>query len=131
MQFILIRRTVESAKGKKEEKGQVLKRHDLFTRWQRTKCINSFIVPITDSAEGKWKFFLFLLFYKRNSKRRHSCATIELWMHLGGLLSTQETRVALDFASRNPHASFVLSNLPRASITRWSHAARLPFLKFS
>ena len=38
-------------------------------------------------------------------------------MHLGGLLSTQE-------------ASFVLSNLPRASITPWLHAARLPFLNF-
>ena len=42
-------------------------------------------------------------------------------MHLGGLLSTQEARVA-DF-----YASFVLSNLPRASITPWLHAARLPF----
>ena len=39
-------------------------------------------------------------------------------MHLGGLLSTQEARVA-DF-----YASFVLSNLPRASITPWLHAAR-------
>ena len=116
---------------KERKKKKVLERHDLFTRWQRTKYINSFIVQITDSAEGKWKFFLFLLFYKRNSKIRHSWATIELWMHLGGLLSTQETRVALGFASRNPHASFVLSNLSRASITRWSHTARLPFLKFS
>ena len=88
MQFTLIRRTVDSAKGKKEEKRQVLERHDLFTRWQSAKYINYFIVPITDSAEGKWKLFLFLLFYKRNSKRRDSCATIELWMHLGGLLGT-------------------------------------------
>ena len=43
-------------------------------------------------------------------------------MHLGGLLSTQEARVALG------DASFVLSNLPRASITPWLHVARLPFL---
>ena len=49
-------------------------------------------------------------------------ATMELWMPLGGLLSTQETRVALG------DAPFVLSNLPRASITPWFHAARLPFL---
>ena len=28
------------------------------------------------------------------------------------------------------NASFVLSNLPRASITRWLHAARLPFLNY-
>ena len=40
-------------------------------------------------------------------------------MHLGGLLSTQDS-----------YASFVLSNLPRASITPWLHAARLPFLNF-
>ena len=40
-------------------------------------------------------------------------------MHLGGLLSTQDS-----------YASFVLSNLPRASITPWLHAARLPFLKY-
>ena len=32
-------------------------------------------------------------------------ATIELWMHFGGLPSTQEARV---------YASFVLSSLPRA-----------------
>jgi len=44
--------------------------------------------------------------------------TIELWMHLGGLLSTQEARV---IASCDSNASFVLSNLPRA----W----RLPFVK--
>ena len=45
-----------------------------------------------------------------------------IWIHLGGLLSTQEARVALG----NSYDSFVLSNLPRASITRWLHAARLP-----
>ena len=45
-----------------------------------------------------------------------------LWIHLGGLLSNQEDRVALG----NSYDSFVLSNLPRASITRWLHAARLP-----
>ena len=45
-------------------------------------------------------------------------------MHLGGLLSTQEARVA------DSYASFVLSNLPRASITPWLHAARLPFLNY-
>ena len=46
--------------------------------------------------------------------------TIELWMHLGGLLSTQEARVALDYrlvqllrffralqTSRVPHNSIV------------------------
>ena len=36
------------------------------------------------------------------------------------LRSTQEAKVA----------SFVLSNLPRGSITRWLHAARLPLLKY-
>ena len=38
---------------------------------------------------------------------------MELLMHLGGLLST--------------YASFVLSNLPCASITPWLHAARLKY----
>ena len=35
-----------------------------------------------------------LICYKKNGKPC-SCATIELRMHLGGLLSTQEARVAL------------------------------------
>ena len=48
-------------------------------------------------------------------------------MALGGLLSTQEARVALGDSC----ASFVLSNLPGASITPWLHAARLPFLNLS
>ena len=52
---------------------------------------------------------------------------MELWMHLGGLQSTQEARVARG----DSNASFVLSNLPRASITPWLHAARLPFLNFN
>ena len=34
------------------------------------------------------------------------------------------------FVSCNSYASFVLRNLPRASITRWLHAARLPFLNY-
>jgi len=47
-------------------------------------------------------------------------AVIELYMHLGGLLSTQEARVASHsaIASCDSYASFVLSNLPRAYITR-------------
>ena len=53
-------------------------------------------------------------------------------MHLGGLLSTQEARVALGYRLvRLTYASFVLSNLPLASITPWLHTARLPFLKCS
>ena len=31
-------------------------------------------------------------------------------------------------ASCDPYASFVLKNLPRASLTPWLYAARLPFL---
>ena len=48
----------------------------------------------------------------KNGKRR-SCSYISLLMHLGGLLSTQEARVA-----RGDYASFVVSNFLRASITR-------------
>ena len=110
----------EKKKEKKTQR-QIFVRHDLLTRGSMTAYINSFTTPITNSTEGKRKYFLFWLFYKRNDKRCTG-ATIELWIHLGGLLSTQEDRVALG----NSYDSFMLSNLPRASITRWLHAARLP-----
>ena len=94
-------------------------------RWQHTSTCT---IPKTDSTEGKWTHFLPWLGYKRNGKRC-SCAAIELWIHLGGLLSTQEARVALGYTSSNSTLFLVLSNLPRTSITRWLHARRLPFLK--
>ena len=50
-------------------------------------------------------------------------------MHLGGFLGSQEAVVTLGYASINSYASFVPSNLLRASVTRWLHVARLPFLK--
>ena len=56
-------------------------------------------------------------------KEMVNVAAVQLWSYgctfLGGLLSTQDS-----------YASFVLSNLPRASITPWLQAARLPFLKY-
>ena len=52
---------------------------------------------------------------KRNGKLC-SCATIELWMHGRGFLSTQEAGVAPGYASSSSYVSFVLSNLSRASI---------------
>ena len=112
---------MQRKKKKKKNQRQIFVRHDLFTRGSMTAYINSFTTPITNSTEGKRKCFLFWLFYKRNGKRCTG-ATIELWIHLGGLLSNQEDRVALG----NSYDSFVLSNLSRASITRWLHAARLP-----
>jgi len=43
------------------------------------------------------------------------CATIELWMHLGGLLSTQEVKVAL-----LPHATLtLLSCLATSCVHPW------------
>ena len=42
------------------------------------------------------------------------CQDIE---HLGSLKSTQEARVALDFALCNSYACFVLSKLPARSIS--------------
>jgi len=45
-------------------------------------------------------------------------AVIELYMPLGGLLSTQEARVALGYRLVRLLRFFVLSNLPRAYITR-------------
>ena len=50
-------------------------------------------------------------------------------MHLGSLKSTQEARVALGCTSSNSYASFVLSKLPRASMTRYTHAKHEPILK--
>ena len=52
---------------------------------------------------------------KKKGKCR-SCAYIELLMHLGGLLSTQEARVALGYRLERllAYASFVLSNLQSA-----------------
>ena len=41
-----------------------------------------------------------------------SCASIELWMHLGSLEGTRAARVALGCASSNSYASLVLSKLP-------------------
>ena len=90
---------------------------DLFTRGQMEAYMNSYRWLNRRQMENN--VFLFWLCYKRNGKRC-SCATMELWMHLGGLLSTQDS-----------YASFVLSNLPRASITPWLHAARLPFLNLT
>ena len=46
-------------------------------------------------------FFSFDYVIKKNGKRC-SCATVELWMHLGGLLSTQEARVALGYRLVRP-----------------------------
>ena len=84
LQFTLRRRTVDSAK--KKIKGKFLKGMICLCtgRWQQTYQL---VHSADDSTEGKWKCFLFWLCYKRNGKRC-SCATIELWMHLGGLLST-------------------------------------------
>ena len=104
---------------KKNSKANFCKALFVYPR-SMTAYINSFTISMTNSNEGKRKCFLFWLFYKRNGKSC-SCATIELWIHLGGLLSTQEARVALG----NSYAFFVLSNLPRASMIRWLHAARL------
>ena len=119
LQFTSRRRTVDSVK--KKLKASFWKAW--FAYGLADYSIHQLVYSTDDSTEGEWKCFLFwLLCYKRNGKRC-SWATIELWMHLGGLLSTQEARVAL--AS---YASFVLSNFPRASMTRWLHAARLPFL---
>ena len=98
--------------SEKDIERQVFERRDLFTRWQMRAYLNQSTVTMTQ-PKANGNAFSFWLCYKRNGKCC-SCATIELWMHLGGLLSTQDARV-----------SFVLSNLPRASLTRWLHAARL------
>ena len=54
--------------------------------------------------------------------------TIELWMHLRGLLNTQEATCRV-IASCDSYASFVLSNLPHATITQYCTLWCLPFVK--
>ena len=60
-----------------------------------------------------------------------SCAYIKLWMHLGSLESTKKARVALGCASSYSYAFLVLSKLPRASITRYTHAKHENILYFN
>ena len=81
---------VDSAKEKL--KGKFLKNieHDLFTRGQMAAYMNS--DRWLNRRQMENNVFLFWLCCKRNGKRC-SCATTELWMHLGGLLSTQEARL--------------------------------------
>ena len=58
-------------------------------------------------------------------------ANVELWIHLGGLLSIEEASQSL---LATPQATFALfsylalGNLLRASIIQWRHAASLLFL---
>ena len=96
----------------------------------RVDYSNHQLVSSTDDWLNKkrMEYLLFWLCYKRNGKRC-SFATLELCMHLGGFLGSQEAIVTLGYASINSYASFVPSNLLRASVTRWLHVARLPFLK--
>ena len=94
MPFTWRRRTVDSAKQKLE--GKFLKNieDDLFTRAQMAAYMNS--DRWLNRRQMENNAFLFWLCYKRNDKRCR-CATMELWMHLGGLLSTQEARVELGY----------------------------------
>ena len=92
LQFTLRRITVDSAK--KNLKASFWKAWFVYARAGDSK--HQLVYSTYDSTEGKWKYFLFWLCYKRNGKRC-SCATIGLWMHLRGLLSTQEARVALGY----------------------------------
>ena len=96
----------------------------------RVDYSNHQLVYSTDDWLNKKRMecHLFWLCYKRKGKRC-SFATLELCMHLGGVLGSQEAIFTLGYASINSYASFVPSNLLRASVTRWLHVAHLPFLK--
>lgn len=91
----------------------------------RVDYSNHQLVSSTDDwlHKKRMEYLLFWLCYKRNGKRC-SFATLELCMHLGGFLGSQEAVVTLGYASINSYASFVPSNLLRASVTRWLHVAR-------
>ena len=104
LQFTLRRRTVDSAK---KNQRQVFERHVCLCtgRWQQTYQL---VYSTDDSTEGKWKCFLLWLCYKRNGKRC-SCATIESWMHLGGLLSTTHFDSEDDYRTGWPNVRTTLT----------------------
>ena len=77
------------------------------------------VIAFNQSKRSEWfrriLYFISLSLKWQCSKRNgpcFSCASIELWMHLGSWESTQEAREALGFASCHSNASLVLSQLP-------------------
>ena len=120
LQFTLRERTVDSAKEKIQRlvfKGMI---RLCSGRWH-TAYINLFILPMTDyKTERKWKRFLYWLCYKR--KLMVNVAAVQLHRVLDALGR---------FAKHSRcYSCFMLCNLPHASITRWLHTVRLPFLKY-
>lgn len=78
-------------------------KNDLYTR----KCKQ--ITALMSFPSYLWaKLMLFFFGYLIKQMVNSSAHTIELWLHLGVLLSTWEARVALD----DSYASFVPSSLP-------------------
>ena len=77
-----------------------------------------YILFLLDLFSGKNDFLIFDLIILPN--------LAENFKWLNKILNDRQS-----FASWNSQASFVLSNLPRASITRWLHAARLPCCTFT
>ena len=67
------------------------------------------------------KASIFVSYVIKEFAHAFGCAYIELWMHLGGLESTQEARVT--HLSCSP-------NFPRASITRYTHAKHEQILNY-
>lgn len=55
-------------------------------------------------------------------------ANVELWIHLGGLLSIQEASQSLSATPPITPAFFLLGNLLCASIIQWWHAEAYHFL---
>ena len=77
------------------------------------------VIAFNQSKRSEWfrriMYFISLRLKWQCSKRNgpcFSCASIELWMHLGSWKSTKEARQALGFASCHSNASLVLSQLP-------------------
>ena len=84
-------------------------------------CLPNCVIVFNQSKHLQWfrriLYFISLRFYKKwqCSKRNgpcFSCASIELWMHLGSWESTWEAREALGFTSSHSNTSLVLSQLP-------------------
>ena len=82
--------------------------------------VSNRVTAFNQSKRSEWfrriLYFISLVFlnwqcFKRNGPC-FSCASIELWMHLGSWESTREAKEALGFASCHSNASLVLSQSP-------------------
>ena len=78
--------------------------------------VSNRVIAFNQSKCSEWfrriLYFISSVYVSKRNGPCFSCASIELWMHLGSWKSTREAREALCFASCHSNASLVLSQLP-------------------